>query len=85
MITYIYMHIHDFGDNMYTDKTNIDEADRNKSILLENMIEFNNKPGARTKECKNKKINTFDSVSALYEGWELPLNASKSGIFSLKT
>ena len=36
--------------------------------LLENIIEFNNKPRPKTKEGKDKKRDTFDSVSALYEG-----------------
>ena len=30
------------------------------------------------------KRNTFDSVNAIYEGQEFPLNAFKSRIFSLK-
>ena len=30
----------------------------------------NYKSKEKTKEGKNKKRNTFDSVSALYEGWE---------------
>ena len=32
----------------------------------------------------NKKRSCFDSISALYEGQELLLNAFKSGIFPLK-
>ena len=31
-----------------------------------------------------KKRNTFDSVNALYEGWEFALNAFKCGIFPIK-
>ena len=31
-----------------------------------------------------KKRNRFDSVNALYEGWEFALNAFKSGIFPIK-
>ena len=30
------------------------------------------------------KKNTFDSVYAFYEDWEVTLNASRSGIFQLK-
>ena len=31
------------------------------------------------------KRNAFDSVNAFYEGLELTLNASKSGIFAIKS
>ena len=31
-----------------------------------------------------KKRNTFDSISAIYEGRELTLNAFKSGMFPIK-
>ena len=33
---------------------------------------------------KIKKITIFDSISALYEGWQLILNAFRSRIFSIK-
>ena len=52
--------------------------------LLENMIKLNNKSRPKTKEGKDKKGNTFDSVSALHEGRELTLNASRNGIFPVK-
>ena len=55
-----------------------------QSNLLENMVQFNNKSIQKNKEGKDKKMNTFDSVNALYEGQELTLNAFKSGIFLLK-
>ena len=48
------------------------------------MVEFNNKSRPRSKECKMKKRNTFDSVNALYEGEELTFIAFKKGIFPLK-
>ena len=51
------------------------------------MVEFNNKarPKKKKKRKKIRKINTFDNISALYEGQELTLNAFKSGIFSNKS
>ena len=52
--------------------------------LLENIIEFNNKPRPKTKESKDKKRDTFDSVSALYEGWELILNAFRNEASPIK-
>ena len=39
-----------------------------QSNLLENMVQFNNKSIQKNKEGKDKKMNTFDSVNALYEG-----------------
>ena len=36
------------------------------------------------KKIRIKKQNTFDSMNALYEGWELILNAFRSGIFPTK-
>ena len=52
--------------------------------LLENMGKINKKSRLKTKEDKDKKQNAFDSMSALYEGRELTLNAFRSGIFSIK-
>ena len=46
--------------------------------LLENMIEFKNK--SRPKEEKDKKRDTFDSVSTLCECRELNLNAFRNDI-----
>ena len=48
------------------------------------MNKSNNKYRPKTKESKDKKRNTYESVNALYEGWELTLNAFKSGIFPTK-
>ena len=47
------------------------------------MAEFSGKSRPKTKEGQNKK-DTYESVSALYEGRELTLNAFKSGIFQIK-
>ena len=48
------------------------------------MNKSNNKYRPKTKESKDKKRNTYESVNALYEGRELTLNAFKSGIFPIK-
>ena len=50
----------------------------NQSNIVEN-ININ-----RSKEDKDKKRNIFDSINALYEGRELPLNAFRSGIIPRK-
>ena len=58
------------------------EMDRTN--LSENMIKFINKSKPKTKEDRDKKRNTFDNVSALYEGQELTLNASRNRVFPIK-
>ena len=48
------------------------------------MKKFNDKPASKTKEDKDKKRNTFDSVNALYEGRKFNLNAFRSAKFPIK-
>ena len=47
-------------------------------------VKFSDKSKPKTKEGKDKRRNTFDSINALYEGRELTLNAFRSGIFPIK-
>ena len=47
--------IRSFGDNIYTGKINIDEAEMDQKNLLENMMEFNDKSIPRSKEGSGKK------------------------------
>ena len=75
--------VRSFSDSIYTSKITIDEADMDQTNLLENIATFNNKSKPKTKESKDKKRNTFDSVNALYERRELTLNAFRSGIFNI--
>ena len=48
-----------------------------QSNLLKNTVKFNDKSRPKTKEGKNKKPDTYESVNALYECSELTLNALK--------
>ena len=48
--------IRSFGASISTGKININEAERDQSILLKNMVELNNKSRPKTKEGKDKKI-----------------------------
>ena len=73
-----------FGESIYFGKINTHEAEMDQTNLFENVIKFNNKSRPKTKEGKDKKRITFDSVSALYEGCELTLDAFRSGIFPIK-
>ena len=47
--------IRSFGDNIYTGKTNIDEAEMDQTNLLENMVEFNHKSRPRSRKGKGEK------------------------------
>ena len=51
--------IRSFGDNIYTGKVNIDEAQMDQSNLLINWEEFSEKSKSRTKEDKDKKKKYF--------------------------
>ena len=73
-----------FGESIYTIKINIKEAEMDQTNLSENMVNFNTESRPKTKEAKDKKWNTFDSVSVLYEGRELTVNAFTRGIFPIK-
>ena len=55
-----------------------------RTNLLKNMVKFSNKSRSKTNEGKDKKGNAVDSVTALYQGPELTLNAFRSGIFPIK-
>ena len=46
------------GENIYTGKVNIDEAETDQNNLLENIIKFNNKSIQKQKKVKIK-IETF--------------------------
>ena len=63
---------------------NIDEAEEDQSNILKNIVEFNEESRTRTKESKDKKRDTYEGVSALYEGRKLTLKAFKSGTFPIK-
>ena len=79
-----YETIRSFGNNIYNGKFSIDEAEMDGTNLLEIMIKFNNKSKPKTKEGKDKKGNTFDSVNVLYDSRELTLHAFRSGLFPIK-
>ena len=53
--------------------------------LLKNWKEFSEKSEPRTKKKdRDKKRNTFDSLTDLYEGREIILTDYRSGIFPIK-
>ena len=50
-----------FGESVYCGKISILEADLDQTNLLKEMEKFNDKSRPKTKEGKDKKLNTFDS------------------------
>ena len=73
--------IRSFGDNIYTGKTNIHEAQMDQSNLLKNIVKFDYKSTPRSnKDKEEKKIH----MHTLCEGRESPLNDFKIGIFPIK-
>ena len=79
-----YETIRSFGEGIYFGKMYIHDAEMNQTNLLENMVKYNNKSRPKTKEGKDEKRNTFDSVNALCEGRELTLSVFRRGIFPIK-
>ena len=80
-----YETIRSFGEGTYADKITKDEDAEDQSILLKNIVEFNEKFRTKTKECKDKKRDTYKSACVLYEGQELTFHAFRSGIFQIKS
>ena len=80
----IYETVRSFGERIYVSKISIHKVEMDQTNLLEYTVKFNNKSRPKTREGKDKKQNTIDSVSALYKGRELTLNDFKSGILPIK-
>ena len=76
--------IRSFGESIYFSQISIIKAGMDQNNVLENVKKINDKSRPKTKEGEDKKQNTFDNVSALYEGQELTLDAFKIGIFPIK-
>ena len=60
------------GDNIYTRKINIDEAEMDQSSLLENMVIFNDKSIPRLKEEKEKRRFLWKCICSL---WRARINS----------
>ena len=58
--------IRSFGENIYNDKINMDEAEMDQTNLLKKWKEFKSKP--RAEKDRDKKRNTLDTINAPYEG-----------------
>ena len=76
--------IRSFGDDIYSGKITINEADQEKSDLVEYILNFNNKTTSKNKDDRKNKKNILNSAKNLYHGRELVINAFKSRLFPLK-
>ena len=77
--------IRSFGDDIYSSKITINEADQEQSDLVEYILNFNNKTRPKNKDDKKNKKSILNSAQNLYHGRELVINAFKSGLFTLKS
>ena len=55
-----------YGDHIYTGKINIDKAEIDQNILLENMVDFNDKSRPGTKGGNKDKSEIFIKVHILF-------------------
>ena len=77
--------IRSFGDDIYSSKITINEADQEQSDLVEYILNFNNKTRPKNKDDKKKQKNILNSTQNLYYGREVVVNAFKNGLFRLKS
>ena len=77
--------IRSFGDDIYSGKITINEADQEKPDLVEYILNFNNKTTSKNKDDRKNKKNILNSAKNLYHGRELVINAFKSRLFPLKS
>ena len=55
-----------FGENIYSGKITINEADQEQADLLEYILNFNNKIRPKNKNDKKNKRNVFNAAKNLY-------------------
>ena len=84
----IFKTIRSFGDDIYSSRITINEADQEQTDLVEYILSFDNKTRLKNKMIKknnNNKRNIFNTAKNLCEGRELVINVFKSGLFPLKS
>ena len=79
----IFKTIRSFGDDVYNNRINIDEADQEQADLVEYILNFD-RPRSKDDKKKNTK-NVLHTVQNPYDGRELVINAFKSRLFPLKS
>ena len=59
--------IRSLGENIYSSKITMDEADEEQSDLIEYILNFNNKARPKNRDDKKKK-NVLSTAKNLYDG-----------------
>ena len=78
--------IRSYGDDIYSSKITINEADQYQSDLVEYILNFNNKTRPKNEDDKKRqKKNILNNAKNLYDGRELVINTFKSGLIPLKS
>ena len=72
---------YNIGDNIYAGKINIDKTEMDQSNLLEIWQNLMINLDQDQNKVRTKKINTYESINALYECPEVTINGFKSEIF----
>ena len=76
--------VRSFGENIYSGKNTINEANKEQADSLEYILNFNNK--ARPKNKDDKKIKEMFLIQQKkYEGRESVINAFKKVLFPLES
>ena len=73
-----------FGENTYSSKINIDEAEIDQAIYYKIQQNLILNLDQEQQKLKIKKQNTYGSAYALYKDQKSILNAFKSGMFPIK-
>ena len=58
----IFKTIRSFGDDIYSSKITINEADQEQADIVENILNFNNKARPKYKDDKKDKRNVFNTA-----------------------
>ena len=75
--------IHTFGNEIRNNVITLDTANIEQTNLLNYVYDFSKKTRPRNPAQKQLKADIVDSVTSLFQGREMVINACKSGIFQL--
>ena len=81
----IFKTIRSFGDDIYSGKITINEANQEQDDLVEYILILIIKPDQKVRMIKKNKENVFNTAKNLYEGRELVINDFTSRLFPLKS
>ena len=77
--------IRSLGENIYSGKIKMNEADQEQTDLKEHISNFNNKARPKNRDDKKKTRKMLLILQKICDGRELVINVFKSGLFPLKS